>query len=131
LAAALLPVISASAASPEDELRAVEVGFAATMAARDHDAFVSFIADEAVFFNGDSELRGRAAVAEAWARFFVAEQAPFSWRPEVVSVLDSGKLGLTSGPIFDAAGNPVGTFSSIWRKAADGSWEIVFDRGCP
>jgi hypothetical protein len=49
----------------------------------------------------------------------------------VVSVLDSGSLGLTSGPVFDPEGNQIGTFNSIWRLNADGVWKIVFDRGCP
>ena len=52
------------------------------------------------------------------------EAAPFSWRPEVASVLDSGSLGLTSGPVFDPEGNRIGTFNSIWRLNADGVWKI-------
>jgi ketosteroid isomerase-like protein len=120
-------------ASPEtasDELRAVETAFADTMAARDHEAFVAFLDEEAVFFNGDKELRGRRAVADAWAPYFDGEKAPFAWRPEVVSVLSSGGLGLTSGPVLDPEGNRIGTFNSIWRRTTDGSWKIVFDRGC-
>jgi ketosteroid isomerase-like protein len=118
------------AAAPSDELRAVETAFADTMAKRDHEAFVAFLDDEVVFFNGDDELRGRDAVADAWAPFFDGEKAPFAWRPEVASVLDSGRLGLTSGPVLDPEGNRIGTFNSIWRKTAGGSWKIVFDRGC-
>lgn len=121
----------ADSVDPTDALRAAETAFAATMADRDHGAFVSFLDDEVVFFNGDTELRGRDAVAEAWARFYEGEQAPFSWRPEVVSVLDSGTLGLTSGPVLGPDGSRVGTFNSIWRLGADGRWRIVFDRGCP
>jgi ketosteroid isomerase-like protein len=115
----------------QDGLRAVETAFAATMANRDLEAFVEFLDDETVFFAGDRELRGSRAVANAWAPFFEAEAAPFSWRPEVVSVLDSGTLGLTSGPIFGPDGDRVGTFNSVWRRDANGDWKIVFDRGCP
>jgi ketosteroid isomerase-like protein len=113
-----------------DDLEAVETAFAATMAARDHRGFKAFLADEVIFFNGDVELRGKKAVAAAWAPFFSGETAPFSWRPEVVSVLDSGNLGLTSGAVLDPEGNRVGTFNSVWRKTPEGGWEIVFDRGC-
>ncbi len=117
--------------SSVEELEAVESAFAATLADRDHAAFSGFLDDEVVFFIGDKELRGAQAVAEAWAPFFAGETAPFSWRPEVVSVLDSETLGLTSGPIFDPDGNRVGSFNSIWRLDSDGGWKIIFDRGCP
>ena len=127
IAVALPP---AAASSPGDELRAVEEDFAATMADRDLAAFTAFLDPEVVFFNGDTELRGSRRVAEAWARYFEGGEAPFSWRPEVVTVLDSGGLGLTSGPIFDAEGRRVGTFNSVWRRDPAGSWKIVFDRGC-
>jgi ketosteroid isomerase-like protein len=113
------------------ELRATEVAFAATMASRDHEAFVSFLADEAVFYAGDAELRGKESVAAAWKAFFSGPDAPFSWRPEVVTVLESGGLGLTSGPVLDPQGQRIGTFNSVWRRVPDAGWEIVFDRGCP
>jgi ketosteroid isomerase-like protein len=115
---------------PSDDLGAIETAFAATMADRDLEAFASFLDDEAIFYAGPTELRGKDAVVDAWSRFFEGENPPFSWNPEVVSVLESGKLGLTSGPVLDPEGNRVGTFNSIWRKNAAGIWKIVFDRGC-
>lgn len=127
----LVVVGAAGPARSADDLGAVEAAFAATMASRDRTAFESFLDEEVVFFSGSVELRGKRAVLDAWGRFFDGEQAPFSWRPEVVSVLDSGTLGLTSGPVFDPAGDQIGTFNSIWRLNADGNWKIVFDRGCP
>jgi len=139
LAAAALAVCvvpGAAAAAPlvaHEELvvqvRAAETAFAATMAARDHAAFGGFIDDEAVFFGGRGPLRGAAAVKEAWQRFFTEPAAPFSWRPEVVEVLDSGTLALTSGPVFDAEGKHIADFNSIWRRGPDGRWLVVFDRG--
>lgn len=116
---------------PGDDLGAVESAFAATMAARDLDGFASFLDEETIFFAGPTELRGSEAVVAAWAPFFEGENAPFSWRPEVVSVIDSGGLGLTSGPVLDPEGNQIGTFNSIWRRNGEGVWKIVFDRGCP
>jgi ketosteroid isomerase-like protein len=46
-------------------------------------------------------------------------------------VLDSGGLALSTGPVFDPEGHQIGTFSSIWRREPDGSWRVVFDKGCP
>lgn len=122
--------ISIGGEPPAADLGAVETAFASTMADRDLEAFSSFLDPEVVFFNGPTELRGAEAVVEAWAPFFETEGAPFSWRPDAVSVLDSGNLGLSSGPVLDPEGNRVGTFNSIWRRNADGVWKIVFDRGC-
>jgi len=113
------------------ELRATEEAFARTMADRDHEAFVSFVADEAVFFGRHGELRGRDAVAAAWKPLFEGPEAPFLWQPEAATVLDSGGLGLTSGPILAPDGRRVGTFNSVWRREPDGSWKVIFDRGCP
>ncbi len=121
---------AASVSSPEAELRATEIAFAKTMADRDHEAFVSFLDDETIFF-GPGELRGKSAVAAAWKPYFEAEAAPFSWHPEDVAVLDSGDLGLNSGPVLAPDGTRVGTFNSVWRRQEDGSWKIIFDRGCP
>jgi ketosteroid isomerase-like protein len=117
-------------ATLQDELRATETAFAKTMADRDHAAFATFIADEAVFF-GRNELRGKPAIVAAWKSLYEGKEAPFSWRPETVSVLDSGTLGLSSGPVFGPDGKQTGTFSSIWRRTAGGKWEIIFDKGCP
>jgi ketosteroid isomerase-like protein len=108
-----------------------ESSFAHSMAARDQAAFASFIAADAVFFGRQGALRGKTAVVEAWAPFFAGPNAPFSWQPEVVEVLDSGTLALTSGPVRDPAGKQTGTFNSIWRREPDGRWRVVFDKGCP
>lgn len=113
------------------ELRGAEEAFARTMSDRDHDAFASFLAAEAVFFGRRGEIRGREAVAAAWKPLFEGADAPFSWRPESATVLESGTLGLTSGPVLAPDGTRIGTFNSVWRREADGSWKVVFDRGCP
>lgn len=125
----------ASAAEPDvealaEEVRAAELAFAQTMADRDLAAFGEFVAAEAVFL-GQTSLRGREAVVTGWSVLFQGDTAPFSWKPEVVEVLDSGGLALSSGPVLDPQGERVGTFQSIWRLEPDGRWRVVFDKGCP
>jgi len=112
------------------QVRDSENAFAQTMAQRDLAAFGSFIADEAVFFGQDSVMRGKTAVIAGWKRLYEAEKAPFSWKSANVEVLDSGKLAHSSGPVFDPQGKQVGTFNSIWRRDAQGRWQVVFDKGC-
>jgi ketosteroid isomerase-like protein len=132
LLAALLAAAAGSEtnAQLQEQVRQTERAFAKTMADRDHAAFVSFLAEETVFF-GKSVLRGKDAVARAWKPFYEGAAAPFSWRPETVEVLDSGTLALSSGPVFDPSGRQTGTFTSIWRREPGGTWKIVFDKGCP
>ncbi len=129
-----LAVTSAGAetnAELEAQVRARETAFAKTMADRDHAAFQTFLADEAVFFGGKGPTRGKAAVAADWKRLYEAPAAPFSWAPETVQVLDSGTLAISSGPVKSPDGKSVGTFNSVWRREKDGVWRVVFDKGCP
>jgi len=107
-----------------------ETAFAKTMADRSYTGFQSYLADETIFFGAKGAIRGKQAVAEKWKQFFVDDNAPFSWKPETVEVLDSGTLALSSGPVLDPSGKQIGTFNSIWRLEAPGTWRIVFDKGC-
>lgn len=118
-------------ASLRQQVMDTERAFAKSLADRDHEAFTAFLADGAIFFNGDSSVRGKAAVAAQWKPFFDGNAPPFSWEPDQVQVLDSGDLALSTGPVRDPAGNVVGRFNSIWRLKSPGMWRIVFDKGSP
>src|SRR6186713_980986 len=91
--------------SPADQVRAAETAFAKSMADRNLPAFTALLADDTVFFGGKGVLRGKAAVAADWKRFFDGPAAPFSWAPAEVEVLPSGNLAFTSGPVLDPKGN--------------------------
>ena len=127
--AGLAPAEANAQTNPGSEVEAREIAFAATMADRDFNAFLTFVSPEAVFFNGNEPLRGRDAIASAWAPLFEGDDAPFSWRPDVIEVLSSGRLALTSGPVTDPSGAVVGRFNSVWRLEPDGVWMVVFDKG--
>jgi ketosteroid isomerase-like protein len=114
-----------------EQVRNAETAFAKSMADRDAAAFASLIGDEAVFFGSKEVMRGKNAVVSGWKRFFDGPSAPFSWKPAEVEVLASGTLGMTSGPVFDPQGRRIGTFNSIWQRQRDGSWKVIFDKGCP
>ena len=111
------------------EVEAREIAFAKTMEDRDFEAFLSFVSPEAVFFSGNKPLKGHDAISQAWEPYFKNKTAPFSWHPDVVEVLESGGLALTSGPVRAASGEIVGRFNSIWRRDEDGNWRVVFDKG--
>lgn len=125
------PPASPDIAALASEVRTAETAFARSMADRDHAAFVSFLADEAVFVGPKLTFRGRQDVADGWKRFFSEPRAPFSWEPERVEVVRSGTLALSSGPVRDPQGKRIGTFNSVWRREPGGAWKIVLDNGCP
>lgn len=136
LAVSLLVVSASRPEQPQSQedlthqVFAAESSFAHTMAARDFEAFAAHVADEAIFFGSNTTQRGKAAVLAAWRPLFDGADAPFSWAPETVEVLESGTLAHSSGPVRDPSGKRVGTFNSIWRREPGGRWLVVFDKGC-
>ena len=134
-----LVVLAAQAVAADaiDEVRCREIGFSQAAEEQDMAAFRSFIDADARFVS-NSVLRGVDDIAAAWSVFFDEDSPSIKWRPQVVEVLDDGKLALSRGPYRvttkDADGNLVeqwGTFNSIWRLHDDGLWRVVFDAGSP
>ena len=133
----LTPLLAPTVATPQApsqplarQVYEAESAFAHSLAARDSQAFATYVALDAVFFDGAGALRGRQAVVTHWRAFFAGPAAPFSWSPDVVEVLESGGLALSTGPVRDPAGRRIGTFNSVWRRDADGKWRVIFDKGC-
>jgi ketosteroid isomerase-like protein len=124
------PLAPESNAELQRQVRETERAFAKTMADRNHAAFTSFLSSEAVFLSSKTALRGRKQVSEGWKSEFEGPQAPFSWEPERVEVIDSGALAVSTGPVFGPKGDRIGTFTSTWRRE-EGGWKIVLDSGCP
>ncbi len=126
-------LLDAQAAAPDltRQVVAAESSFAATLARRDISAFAAFVAPDAVFFGERGSMRGKPAVVEGWRALFEGPSAPFSWKPDVVEVLASGTLAWSSGPVQDSAGRRIGTFNSVWRREVDGTWLVIYDKGCP
>jgi ketosteroid isomerase-like protein len=116
-------------AALQQQVFATERAFAKTMADRDLKAFAGFIASDTVWWSGPKPLHGRQAVVEHWKRFYEKPQAPFSWEPDEVEVLDDGTLAHSSGPVRDAEGRVFARFNTVWRREAPGVWRVVFDKG--
>lgn len=135
LLAAILMAVGSTAGTEiestdlQKQVAEVERAFAKTMADRDHAAFESFLSEEAVFLSGSTARRGKRAVADQWKTYFTESEPPFSWEPETVSVLDSGKLAISTGPVWNAEGKRTSTYTSIWRREEPGMWRIIFDKG--
>ena len=129
LAACVTPPPQPGMAELQKQVADTERGFAKSMADRNLAAFTSYLADDTVFFSGHKPLHGKQQVTEFWKRFYDKPEAPFSWEPEKVEVLDSGTLALSTGPVRDPKGEIFATFTSIWRRESSGVWRIIFDKG--
>lgn len=116
-----------------DDVRNAEQAFADAFAARDLERFASFIHPDAVFAGRDGPLQGREAILVVWSRFFESEEPPFRWAPKRVLVRPNGETAMTTGPVFDREGRPIGAFASTWARQPDGVWQVIFDvsPSCP
>ena len=130
----LFNVFALEQISLQQQVIQTEINFAKTMKDRDFEAFKSFISEEAIFLSGKNIHRGKLQIAELWRGYYEEKQAPFSWKPETVVVLDSGKLALSTGPVLNEKGELTAYYTSTWRLESDGVWRIIFDKGnkaCP
>jgi len=81
---------------------------------------------------------GRAALvlcaAFALRAAVLAQTDPLpSWNDGAAkkAIVDFVQTTTTQGsPKFVPPGERVATFNSIWRRESDGSWKVVFDKGC-
>ena len=119
-----------------EEVRRAELAFAASVMENRPDRFAAAL-DEGAVFVGGGVSRGKAEVVESWKGYFAEGRPYFEWHPELVELSADGELGLSRGPwtirAKDKDGKEVeqkGTFNSVWRRQADGSWRVIFDAGC-
>lgn len=119
-----------SAPTALQSLADAETAFAQTAAAKGtRDAFLSFLADNAVIFE-PGPVNGK----KTWEK-----RAPASglltWQQNFLAVSRSGDLGYTIGP-WEFKQNPTdtdakayGQFLSVWKKRKEGPWKVVLDAG--
>lgn len=119
------------------QIMKADADFAASVAQRNRERFLSFLADVTTFNGGSpNELRGRDAVMKDWSDFFVAGGPTLSWTPARAEVVGAGDLGYTTGTSIlrgkGPDGSPIerhGEYLTVWRKQKDGSWKVIFDTG--
>jgi ketosteroid isomerase-like protein len=67
---------------------------------------------------------GRAAIAAAHAD---DPLGVFSWTPVIARAASSGDLAFTVGWVFNAAGQTLGKYFTVWQKQNTGEWLYVVD----
>jgi ketosteroid isomerase-like protein len=138
--AAQTAVVRAQGPSHAAEAAAImraDADFARSVADRDRQRFLSFIAEVTTFNGGSaSELHGRDAVMKDWSDFFDPSGPTLSWVPLKADVFGAGDLGYSTGrSVFRSKGpngapvERLGEYLTVWRKQRDGAWRVVFDTG--
>jgi len=92
-------------------------------------SFLAHFAEDALVF------RPFATPAPAWYHEHPDGPGKLIWGPQYLAVSAANDLGLSSGPWrYEAEhdGKPVvahGHFFSLWRRDAQGRWQVMFDHG--
>jgi ketosteroid isomerase-like protein len=96
-------------------------------------AFAAFAAENAVIQRRGELIKGQAAIS-SWYENNSNPDATLSWEPDFIDVSQSGDLAYTYGKFEfsypDSTGTKItssGTFHSVWKRQADGSWKFVWD----
>ncbi len=122
-------------ATDEQKIRDLEAEWSAVAGRKDVDKTVSYYANDAVVFAPNApSATTKAAIRSAWNEMLTAPGAAISWKPTKVEVAKAGDLAYVTGTyedtMTDASGKSVkdrGSYVTIWKKQADGSWKVVVD----
>ena len=91
------------------------------------DAFARYAAPTAAQSGSSASVGwewGRAAIAAAHASEALGI---FSWAPVFSHAAESGDIAFTVGWVFNASGQTLGKYFSVWQKQNTGDWLYVVD----
>jgi ketosteroid isomerase-like protein len=140
----MLPLLALAAAPPpaapfsadECAVFARELSFARSVAEHNAAAFAEHVAPDAAFAAGSPRpQRGRDAIARAWAPIVRGDGIRLEWYPLRTTVV--GDIAWSTGPALSEETRDgvtraqLSAFQSVWRRGADGRWQVVFDGGTP
>ena len=115
------------ASSDLDSLLEAERAFSKLSTQGMHQAFLTYLADDAVIF------RPRPVEGKKWYAERGETPGTLTWTPIFAEVSREGDLGYTTGPwdftMEDDESIEYGHYVSVWRKQPDGSWRVVIDVG--
>ena len=120
------------------ELMDADRAFAVATAERGSAGWVSFFAEDGTMFRAGRPVVGHDAIRELMAPAFDAGGFALTWEPEAGEIAASGDLGYTRGRWESRATGPdgvvavrTGSYVTIWKRVADGSWKVTLDIGNP
>ncbi|HEY1339911.1 MAG TPA: DUF4440 domain-containing protein [Bryobacteraceae bacterium] len=112
--------------SPEAAVRRAEEAWATAIASRSLEQTIqSYDADG---FNTGSAMppaRGLAAIRAVWDDIFNHPDFSLTWKPESITVSESGTTACSSGTWRMTGPDGSGYYLAVWRKQPDGKWKIL------
>jgi ketosteroid isomerase-like protein len=117
----------------EGAVLAADAAWLKVYQAKDLAKSVAFCDEQASMLAPNAPIAtGKAAIEKAIASDFKNDE--ITWHADKVGVARSGDLGYTSGTtensFKDASGKTIhdkGKYLTVWKKEADGTWEVLFD----
>lgn len=136
LLALLLLCASLPAADVPHQLMEADRAFDAATAAQGLDGWMSYFADDARLNQRPTEVVGKPALREFYAKMFQLKEFSIRWQPLHAEASRDGTLGYTYGVsqvrYRDEKGELVkreGRYLTVWRKQRDGTWKVTTDIG--
>lgn len=126
----------ADAGKDADAIRSLEAQWNVDIAARDPARFASYYTADAVFINtGADPLHGPQAIQAAMAGAFKDPNFSLHFAPDRVDVAAGGNMAYTQGHFTETDTDPgvqaklvqSGSYVTIYKRQADGSWKAVVD----
>ncbi len=122
--------------APAPELEAADLAFAADVEAHGTDAWVEiFLADGGMESNGE-RVTGKDAIRATMEPTLSDRTVRLQWAPLASGLSPAGDLGYTIGAWAlrkhaDGAWRTeaTGSYVTVWQRAADGAWKVLFDAG--
>ena len=125
---------SADTKTSAELLKADRDFFAATKA-RKTDGWMEFMTEETAI-SREKPYVGLAAIRAAVAEDYKDPNYQLTWDPETAVMLESGKVGYTSGHWIVSTKTPEGKvaklggqYITVWKKQKDGTWKVLWDGG--
>ncbi len=122
-------------AADEGAIREADAAWSKAAAAKDVEAYVGFLAEDASVFPPNEPMQtGREAIGKSASEMMASPGLALSWQASKVEVSRGGDLAYSTGTyevtMNDPKGKPVtdrGKYVTVWKKQTDGAWKVVAD----
>jgi uncharacterized protein (TIGR02246 family) len=122
-------------AADERAVREADAAWSKAAAAKDVEAYVGFLADDASVFPPNAPMQtGKESIRKSVAETMPSPGVALSWQVSKAEASRGGDLAYSVGTyevtMKDAKGKPVtdrGKYVTVWKKQPDGKWKVAAD----
>lgn len=133
------PATQNPAAEERDLLLGLDRAFNTATAEKGIEGWVAYFAPNGSMLGAtEPPVTGPEAIRKYMEAVFTEPESSLRWQPTRAEMLIPGVLGYTAGRFERRRKTPAGkhallrgSYVTVWRKQADGSWKIILDTGHP